>query len=128
MLYLHLILVVFFFLALADINYEKEYKIHIGIAHTRWATHGEPSSVNSHPQRSDPNNGKILRVCSWKKKKKLISKFYNVSPLYCYRSLFPLKLHMVVGFTTTMQSVPITTKVWVWILLMAGCTWYNIMW
>lgn len=35
---------------------EESFDTHVGIAHTRWATHGAPSAVNSHPQRSDPEN------------------------------------------------------------------------
>lgn len=41
-----------------------EFDVHLGIAHTRWATHGEPNPVNSHPQRSDKNNGMdIIMLC-----------------------------------------------------------------
>ncbi|KAK6298745.1 glutamine--fructose-6-phosphate aminotransferase [isomerizing] 2-like isoform X1 [Coregonus clupeaformis] len=35
---------------------EAELDTHFGMAHTRWATHGEPSALNSHPHRSDKNN------------------------------------------------------------------------
>ena len=39
---------------------DKDTTGNVGIAHTRWATHGEPSSVNAHPHYSESKNLAII--------------------------------------------------------------------
>lgn len=38
----------------SQVDLARVFPVHVGIAHTRWATHGPPTATNAHPQVSSP--------------------------------------------------------------------------
>lgn len=61
-----------------NLNLDELITNHVGIAHTRWSTHGKASILNSHPQRSDDDQQFVVVhngiITNYKDIKKFLTK------------------------------------------------------